>query len=398
MKVAFLSNYLNHHQIPLSEEIYKTENVEYKFIQTEPIEEERKKMGWDFDETQYPYLVKYYEDPQRSQRIIDEYDVIIFGSAPWFLLDKRRREKKLTFIYSERIYKKGQWRVFSPRGFLNMKKTHGHSKMDNMYLLCASAYLPCDMHLLGLYKDRMFKWGYFPRLSYYSKDELLSLKNKDRVEMLWCSRFIKWKHPEYIINLAKDLKKQGYTSKDCYITMIGVGPLRERFRSIIRRKGLNDIISIEGPFSPDEVRTRMEKSNMFLLTSDYNEGWGAVVNEAMNSACCVIASHCAGSVPYLIKHNKNGFIFNGKSYRAFRKTVINTLIAGREQMLEVGSKAYDTINLSWNAKNASANLLMASEMISQKKQFSYVNEGPCSKANMVRERNMLNKLLKKDLF
>ena len=34
----------------------------------------------------------------------------------------------------------------------------------------------------------------------------------------------------------------------------------------------------------------MEKADIFLFTSDRREGWGAVANEAMNSACALVVS------------------------------------------------------------------------------------------------------------
>ena len=46
------------------------------------------------------------------------------------------------------------------------------------------------------------------------------------------------------------------------------------------------------------------------MTSNQEEGWGVVVNEAMNSGCVVIGSNLAGSVPYLIENGKNGLIYN----------------------------------------------------------------------------------------
>ena len=49
----------------------------------------------------------------------------------------------------------------------------------------------------------------------------------------------------------------------------------------------------------------MEKSEIFLFTSDKGEGWGAVLNESMNSACAVVASHAIGSVPFLLKDGEN---------------------------------------------------------------------------------------------
>jgi glycosyltransferase involved in cell wall biosynthesis len=45
---------------------------------------------------------------------------------------------------------------------------------------------------------------------------------------------------------------------------------------------------------------------VFIFTSDRNEGWGAVLNEAMGSGCAVVAADLIGSVPYLIEHKKMG--------------------------------------------------------------------------------------------
>ena len=52
MKLVTVSNYINHHQIPLSDALdqalkQREDGSSYTFIQTEPMEEERRKMGWE---------------------------------------------------------------------------------------------------------------------------------------------------------------------------------------------------------------------------------------------------------------------------------------------------------------------------------------------------------------
>lgn len=84
MKIVFLSNYFNHHQKPFSDSMNKTDGVEYRFIETEEMESERKNMGWG--EKNYPdYVIKSYESEEKydeSIKAINEADVVIFGSAP----------------------------------------------------------------------------------------------------------------------------------------------------------------------------------------------------------------------------------------------------------------------------------------------------------------------------
>ena len=79
MKLTFVSNYINHHQIPLSNVLYEKLGDNYAFIQTEPMEEERIKLGWDDDFDSIPYLKKYYENGLECKKLIMESDIVVFG-------------------------------------------------------------------------------------------------------------------------------------------------------------------------------------------------------------------------------------------------------------------------------------------------------------------------------
>ena len=79
MKLTFVSNYINHHQIPVSNELYRLLGEGYHFIQTEPVEEERLQMGWQDESASRPYLKLFYEQPVECKRLIMESDMVIFG-------------------------------------------------------------------------------------------------------------------------------------------------------------------------------------------------------------------------------------------------------------------------------------------------------------------------------
>ena len=85
MRIVFLSNYMSHHQFFLSEELYKKTNGEYTFIATEPITEERIKLGWPKIEA--PYIIELTEKNEKDiLSMIMEADVVIIGSAPYRLV------------------------------------------------------------------------------------------------------------------------------------------------------------------------------------------------------------------------------------------------------------------------------------------------------------------------
>ena len=76
MKITFVSNYINHHQIPFSEALYQKLGGGYCFIQTMPMEKERVAMGWEVDTEKIPYVRRLYDDESACRRIIAESDVV----------------------------------------------------------------------------------------------------------------------------------------------------------------------------------------------------------------------------------------------------------------------------------------------------------------------------------
>lgn len=380
MKVVFVSNYYNHHQVPFSEYMAKRDGVLYTFIETGKISEERKKLGWGI--ANYPSFVRNAfsseNDYNESIRQINEADVVIYGSAPERLFKERLKTKKLTFKYAERIYKTGfKWWQQPLRFVKNLSR--GWSK-KNHYLLCASAYSYADFSKTFNFRNRAYNWGYFTQLKKYSDiDELINGKEKNSI--LWVARLLELKHPESAINVAEKLKKEGYSFN---LKIIGTGILEEDIKKSIEEKGLNDCVKMLGSMKPEQVRDYMEKSEIFLFTSDFNEGWGAVLNESMNSACAVVASHAIGSVPLLIEDGKNGFIYkNGDEDDLFLKT--RFLLDNPEKRVEVSKKAYCMISEKWNAEvSAERFLSLVNGINSGEKKPELYTDGPCSSATKLK--------------
>ncbi len=134
-----------------------------------------------------------------------------------------------------------------------------------------------------------------------------SLRNTSQpISIMWCSRFINLKHPELPVQLAYQLKKQGYHFS---LDMYGNGEEFHSIKTLIDKLNLNACINLCGNVPNKEILHAMRKHSIFLFTSDRNEGWGAVLNEAMANGCVPVASNEIGSVPYLIKDGNNGLIF-----------------------------------------------------------------------------------------
>ena len=386
MKITFVSNYINHHQIPFCEVLYEHLGEDYWFIQTQAMEEERIRLGWDLQ--QLPAYVRCtYEEQEACEKRIMDSDVVIWGGVEdESMLQPRLQAGKPVFRYSERLYKTGQWKAISPRGLRKKYLDHTRYRRKGVYLLCAGAYVASDFHIIRAYPGKMYRWGYFPACKEYDMEALWQEKDytTECKEILWAARFIDWKHPQLVIEMAEELLR---SRKDFHVTMIGTGDLVPEIEHMIQDRGLEEWITLAGTKTPGEVRSAMEKAPIFLMTSDRQEGWGAVMNEAMNSGCAVIANRMVGATPFLLEQGRNGYWYHKGEAKELAELVV-PLLENRELCKKTGMQAYDTIVKEWNANVAAERFLqICKDVVEGKEPQVCWKSGPCSKAEIIKERS-----------
>lgn len=396
MTVVFISNYLTHHQLPFCTEMKRLTENRFYFIATEPIEQEKLTLGYADMNHDYDFVICTFDGEiqrERAKKLISESDVVIQGgsSTDW-IRERLENTDMLTVRYIERLFKRGFLRMLSPRAIINNYRSHTKYRNKNFYLLCAGAYVAGDCKIIGAYKNKMYKWGYFTQVIKYEDKELQDIKKSQTVRLMWAGRFIDWKHSDYCIEAAEKLKADGY---DFRLDMIGTGELFDSVKAKAQRLGLDGCICFHGSMPPEDVRKYMEKADIYLLTSDYNEGWGAVLNEAMNSGCAVVASHAAGAVPFLIEDGKNGMIFrSGNTDDMYR--CVKYLIENPEIRAEIGKNAYKTVSQLWSPETAAKRLIMLlSELLYGNKAPKLFESGPCSIASPVPQRKMYSEIKEK---
>lgn len=384
MKVTFFSNFLNHHQLPFCLAMDNMTKGNFTFVATTPVPAERLNLGYHNMNNQYSFVLRAYDSPENAltaQVLAMNSDVVIIGSAPENYVKERIWQRKLTFRYSERIYRRGLWKVFSPRRMKAMLLDHSKYWNHPVYMLCASAYASFDYSLTGSYLNKTFKWGYFPEVKQQDVNALIERKRtNDKLVLLWVARLIELKHPEAAIHLAERLKKNGFEFE---MRIIGNGEMEPQLKIWIKEKKLEDCVHMLGAMSPEAVRDHMEAADIFLFTSDFNEGWGAVLNESMNSACAVVASHAIGSVPFLMQDGENGFIYRNGDMDGMYSRVVK-LIEHPELRELMGRKAYYTLADMWNADVAAERFLALTQALLDGKPQDLFEEGPCSKARILK--------------
>lgn len=389
MRFLFISNYINHHQIPFCNTMYeRLGEGNFAFIQTQPMEEERVRMGWDINISEIPYVYLYDNNTDFTMKAIAEYDIVLLGwtenlAVREACLDRAESGRPLLRM-SERIYREGQWKAISPRGLIDKYKEHIRFRAKEVYMLCNGAYVASDFALIHAYPQKMFRWGYFPELRTYTEPQMRQMKrvdDKDTTRILWAGRFMRdVKHPEFALELAKSLKENACAF---HLDLVGDGEMMDELRAYAQENRLADVVTFHGFHSPELVRQMMEDAHVYLFTSNHLEGWGAVVNEAMNSGCAVVAGAEAGAVPFLIRNGENGYIFDGENVEDFIKKVTDLLKHPGKQR-RMGNAAYETIQKEWNSNVAAERLIAFSKCILEHREYEAPESGPLSKAAVIK--------------
>ncbi len=362
LKVIFLSNFMNHHWLSFSRAMNEFEDIEFSFVETETVPPERLNMGYrDFSKLLF---VKQYN--AAIQKEIDEADAVIVGGCDPEIVRDRIENGLLTFRQAERIYKKGIYRRLRPKAyrFVNDRFLQ-YKNHSNFYVLCSSAYLPYDLSLWKFPVSKCLKWGYFPDTGETEYHE----KSNDTIKILWAGRVIPYKQPEYAGLLSEELQKAGYQAE---ITLIGNG---SRMKKMQQYKNIN----FTGSLPYEEVYKHMKMSDIFLFTSNREEGWGAVLNEAMQMGCIPLACADAGATPFLVKDGVNGFVYRNHDKSGFLAKA-RKIMDDDELRKRVSMNAFETIEQSWSAKKAAERMhqFILNQTINS-------DDGPLSAADVIKE-------------
>jgi len=381
MKLVFLTNYFNHHQRALSDAFAAHLGSNYVLIETTRMPEMRLQLGYSvqtYPDYVIPYAV-YQADRPLCRSLIDDADVVIIGSAPDTLISDRIRGGGVLFRYAERPLKHGDTWWKYPVRLISWRRYHPQKR--HIYLLAAGAYTAGDYARYGLYRGRCYRFGYFPPTERYDDIDAL-IARKEPMSLLWVGRFLDWKHPEAAIEVARRLKNDGYRF---VLNMIGCGETEERIRQRISACGLEREVHLCGSMPPDGVRRYMERSEIVMCTSDRQEGWGSVINEAMNSACAVVVSHAVGAAPDLIQMRDNGMIYrSGHTDELYSH--VKWLIDHPQQRMSMAKHAYETVIGMWNADIAAERFLtLAGAILRGEACPDRFSDGVCSKAPTIRD-------------
>lgn len=280
--------------MPLAREVAKLVGEEdFRYVYVKGKDDERIKLGWG-----EMIVPKWCVPLHGNEQLLNFADIVYTGIRDTDLFESRAKLGKKTLYFSERWFKPfhglpGWLRIFSPSYFKMSRRIVKWLNSDsNGFYLAAGPWAVRDMRLLGVRSDKIVPWGYFVAPSVY-KDGCLSRKSTAGVlRLLWVGRMLDWKR---IIDIVRAVKICVDAGLRISLDMYGRGPEAQKLKAAIEFLGLSSCATVNAPVSIEDVRKLMHTHDIYVLSSDANEGWGAVLCEALEEGMRVIGTYEAGS-------------------------------------------------------------------------------------------------------
>ena len=364
MKFVFHTNSVSPHQLPLSREIVKVLGAdEYRYVYTQPRTDERRRLGWGNEASEWVVCEK--DDAEKSHEWMDGCDVLMSTLRDIDVFE-RRIERGLNTIYaSERWFKPrmGILRLLNP-SYLKMARRFVKllSGCGTMYYFPMGVHAARDMaRLCGLLHgdmccifrapqldferrpggkiwlkngkngkkyglDKMRMWGYYVEPTKFALQVQQTTKPiPHEVKVLWVGRLLNLKRVDTIVRAVGEhanLKRVDDSLPKITLDIYGTGPEEARLKKQASEYG--DVIKFYPPVPIEQVRKLMREHDVYVLASNAYEGWGAVVNEALEEGMKMIGTCEAGASATTLPNTN---LFHAGDWRGLQRLLSNDVIS-----------------------------------------------------------------------
>lgn len=315
MRVAFLTVCLSPHQLPLADAIAAhVGESNFRYISDIDLERERICLGWGNEPRSW--CISRSEAREEADIWCREADVLYSCLREPDIFEERARRGLKTIYVSERWFKpialpvldrmgvlvSGRVRMLHP-GFRRMAARMrrlldsdipfwyfpmGVHAADDMSRLCGWGRPTFSRPEPGEGFRKMRLWGYFVERAKQARGTHSEVE-RSPLRVLWVGRLLRLKRVDTIIRAVRAIAAE--RADGIVLDIYGTGPDEERLRKCA--DGCGSVL-FHPSVSIAEVRTIMRAHDVYVFSSNGLEGWGAVVNEALEEGMHVIGTHEAG--------------------------------------------------------------------------------------------------------
>lgn len=271
--------------------------------------------GWDNESPAWAELVC-----AGNRQNLEDVPVLIETMRDVDLIQRRLKKGLLTVYSSERWFKPpmGLFRLLHPGFFLRVWKFMRFFSSPKFIYLAQGIHAARDMaRLVGLFRGNplcLFRapkleferipggrivgynkiriWGYFVEPSDMPQNGSRQFHSPLRI--LWVGRMVDWKRTITIVEAVKRLE-------NVELTVVGEGQEENGLKAAAR--GLANV-RFRGFVKAAQVRELMREHDVYILSSDGGEGWGATLNEAMEEGMCVFGTYEAGASATILPEDR----------------------------------------------------------------------------------------------
>jgi glycosyltransferase involved in cell wall biosynthesis len=289
-KFVFWQNMVSAHQSCFLHCLSLKEHVEVVLVTVVAMEEKRKKMGWKIPDMG---RVKLVIAPEQSviNNILKTSDANTyhifsgFDSEPLFrnafsYLTRHRHHLGIMAEPYSWLGLKGKLRYV--RSIYHRLR---YGRTFDFILAIGSKGMEVYKKA-GYQREKLFEWGYFlENTPPVAADEYGSFK------VMYAGGLVPNKGVHTLIQAWSRVK-----NNDCELNIIGDGPESPALKSLVNELALGNV-NFSGFQENEKVIKLMGQHDLFVLPSVLKEGWGAVINEALQQGTPVICTdHCGASI------------------------------------------------------------------------------------------------------
>ena len=304
----------------------------FEVIYTHEQDLTRKKQGWNFDFIQHydskiisknlniRQLINYVFQNRTSTHIVNG----IWAEKSFFfvilLLNLFRAD---FFIYSEApvptkkrsIFKKMMLNfLVKPISKLLIQRAKG--------FFAVSVFAEDYFKSLGIKPEKIYRFGYFRKVE---KNDFIKTDSTIN-QLIFVGQLIERKG---IFTLLEAIKNSIKITQNFQLNVIGTGDLTTSIKQYIQTHYLQNFITLQGAVDSQNVAQYIQKADLLILPSIF-DGWGMVVNEALQNQVPVLISDQCGAKE-LIEHGKNGLIFEAQNVESLTDELLKFLQLSSEE-------------------------------------------------------------------
>jgi len=169
-------------------------------------------------------------------------------------------------------------------------------------------------------------------------------------QILFVGRLVERKGVPFLVEAVETLSRE----MPIRLNIVGTGPDEPALKELVRRRGLERIVTFHGRVSPESLFRQYQDCDVFVLPAVIDskgdtEGLGVVIIEAMSYRRPVVASG-VGGIADLVIHEKTGLQAQPADSRALADA-IRRVLTDTELAHRLGDAGYEHVrrNYSWPA-------------------------------------------------